>query len=186
MFPEIKSILLASDFSQSAWKAMHYAAGLAKVHSSRIYCLHVLPELPRELALSTGSSGYYDLGPGVAGVQHSSSSLYQDRMEGRKRQEQEAQQKALELARDHMKNLIIKLDAEVPGSPIRAEDIAIRSGEPVRTILQEVDSGNFDLLIMGRRGHGKLRWPRIGGVAQAVLNYSSIPVLMIGRPATKS
>ncbi|MFO8032426.1 MAG: universal stress protein [Desulfohalobiaceae bacterium] len=186
MLPEIKNILLATDFSQSAWKAMNYAAALARVHSARVYCLHVLPELPKELALSSGSSGFYDLGPGMAGVLPTSSPFYEKRAEGRKKQEQEAQQKALELARDHLKNLILKLDAEVPGSPLRTEDVAVRSGDPVRTILQEVDSGSFDLLVMGRRGHGKLRWPRIGGVAQAVLNYSSIPVLIIGRPASKS
>ncbi|MFW6216662.1 MAG: universal stress protein, partial [Desulfohalobiaceae bacterium] len=91
-----------------------------------------------------------------------------------------------EMARDHLKNLILKLDAEVSGNPLRTDNVAIRSGDPVRTILQEVDSGSFDLLIMGRRGHGKLRWPRIGGVAQGVLSYSAIPVLIVGRPASKS
>ncbi|MFP4212482.1 MAG: universal stress protein [Desulfohalobiaceae bacterium] len=186
MLPEIKSILMATDFSQSAWKAMQYAAALARVHSARVFCLHVLPELPQELAMSAGSSGFYDLGPGLAGVLPTSSSFYEQRAEGSRKKEQQAQQRAQELARDHLKNLILKLDAEEHSSTLKTKDTAVRSGDPVRSILQEVDSGSFDLLIMGRRGHGKLRWPRIGGVAQGVLSYSAIPVLIIGRPANKS
>ncbi len=186
MLPSIKNILMATDFSRTAWQAMQYASALGLVHGARVYCLHVMPELPHELKYSSGNRGFYDLGPGMAGVPPTSSSFYAKSSQDRQQQEQEAQKKLQEQARDHLKNLIIKLRAEESRSQLNTEDVLIRAGGPVRVILQEVDSGNYDLLVMGRRGHGKLRGPRVGGVAQGVLNFSSIPVLSIGKPADKT
>lgn len=177
---EIKKILLATDFSKNAWQALRYAAGLAKKNNARVTCIHVLPELPKELSYSGGPDLLYGYGPGYSGVPVS------ERKTGdRGRQEQVSQEgrvRAEEMARDHIRSLILKLKAENAQSVVNPDHSVIRIGNPVECILNETESGAYDLLVMGRRGHGKLRGPRTGGVAQGVVSRSAIPVLIIGTP----
>lgn len=86
------------------------------------------------------------------------------------------------MARDHIRNLILKLKTENAETVVSPQQSLIRIGNPVEAILDETESGSYDMLIMGRRGHGKLRGPRTGGVAQGVVCRSAIPVLVVGTP----
>ena len=176
----IKKILLATDFSKNAWQALRYAAALAQQNQATVTCLHVLPELPKELSYSGGPNLLYGYGPGYSGVplsnRHAGDSKRTEQMS------KEGRQRAEEMARDHIRNLILKLKAENAKSVVRPEDSLIRIGGPVESILDEVESGAYDMLVMGRRGHGKLRGPRTGGVALGVVSRSSTPVLVVGTP----
>lgn len=182
MDTEFRNILLATDFSKNAWQALHYAASLAKQHRARVVCMHVLPELPKELSYTGGPSLLYGFGPGYAGVplkspQASGQRSDQVSSEGRERAEQ--------LARDHIRSLILKIKSEDQQVPVSPDDSVVRIGNPVETILDEIDSQDYDLVVMGRRGHGKLRGPRTGGVALGVVSRSSVPVLVVGTPSGK-
>ena len=180
----IKKILLATDFSKNAWQALRYAAAMAQQNKASVTCMHVLPELPKELSYTGGPNLLYGYGPGYSGVP------IRERQaeDSKKRAEQvsrEGKQRAEEMARDHIRNLILKLKAENVQSVVRPEDSLIRIGGPVESILDEVESGEYDLLVIGRRGHGKLRGPRTGGVALGVVSRSSTPVLVVGTPKSK-
>ena len=176
----IKKILLATDFSKNAWQALRYAAALAKQNGAQVTCLHVLPELPKELTYSGGPNLLYGYGPGYSGVPVSDPKIGDS---GRREQiSREGRERAEEMARDHIRNLIVKLKDENAQTVVNPQHSLLRMGNPVEAILKETESGVYDILIMGRRGHGKLRGPRTGGVALGVVSRSSIPVLVVGTP----
>ena len=54
-----------------------------------------------------------------------------------------------------------------------------KTGHIAETIAETADSGGYDLLIMGTRGHGALAKLVMGSVATQVLAQSRIPVLLI-------
>jgi nucleotide-binding universal stress UspA family protein len=67
--------------------------------------------------------------------------------------------------------------SEIPDSiPVTT----IVTHEPIRLALQEqIDSGKYDLLVMGSRGRGALSASLLGSVSHFALNHSRIPVLIV-------
>jgi nucleotide-binding universal stress UspA family protein len=183
MLPTVKKILVTTDFSQNAWLAMKHAFGLVQQTKARLAIMHVLPELPKELTYAGGPSllfgGY---GPGASGVPPMPKDLSDHDEKLKEQINRENRDKALMMAKDHIKSLCLRLRQEVGDIKVKDEDIITRMGSPVQTILDEVNNGGHDMVIMGRRGHGKLRGPRTGGVASGVLIRSSIPILIVSRP----
>ncbi len=56
----------------------------------------------------------------------------------------------------------------------------ILSRDPIRTALaREVESGRYDVLVMGCRGRGAVSSQLLGSVSHFALNHSSIPVLVV-------
>lgn len=51
-------------------------------------------------------------------------------------------------------------------------------GSPSRALIERAESGEFDLIVMGSHGHGRVHSALLGCVSQKVLNASPIPVLM--------
>src|SRR5918992_4355338 len=67
------------------------------------------------------------------------------------------------------------------------EDVAvstvIRTGPPAKAILDRVESGQHDLVVMGSRGLGSAGSLLLGSVSRAVLADSPVPVLIARAPA---
>ena len=64
------------------------------------------------------------------------------------------------------------------GGPPAATE-AIGGGQPGPTIVDATASGQYDLLVMGTRGHGRLGSTILGSVSAHAAAHSPIPVLVV-------
>ncbi len=55
----------------------------------------------------------------------------------------------------------------------------VRSGSPADAILERIEQGGHDLVVMGSRGRGDVRSLLFGSVSHAVLHRSPVPVLIV-------
>jgi nucleotide-binding universal stress UspA family protein len=64
-----------------------------------------------------------------------------------------------------------------------AEDVfassRIETGSPAETIVEMAVRERFDLIIIGSRGHSRLRTLLVGSVADEVIEQASCPVLLV-------
>jgi nucleotide-binding universal stress UspA family protein len=68
-------------------------------------------------------------------------------------------------------------ECEVPASiPVTT----IVTHEPIRVaLMHQIQTGKYDLLVMGSRGRGALSASLLGSVSHYALNHSEIPVLIV-------
>lgn len=55
-------------------------------------------------------------------------------------------------------------------------------GDPARTLLEELDKGAHDLVVLGTRGRSGLEHLLLGSVAEKLVRLSRVPVLTVPRP----
>ena len=58
----------------------------------------------------------------------------------------------------------------------------VKIGNPVKQIVATAQEGDFDLIIMGTHGHGKMEERIIGSTASDVIRLSYVPVTVIRLP----
>jgi nucleotide-binding universal stress UspA family protein len=57
---------------------------------------------------------------------------------------------------------------------------AVLTLDPIRgALIREINSGRYDLVVMGSRGRGAVRAALLGSVSHYVLHHSSVPVLIV-------
>jgi len=180
MSSNYKSILYATDFSKGAGYALQNAVDIAKKMEARVYCIHVLPDIPQELKESGGLNVLLGYGPGSVGISPNVQEKFmQEQKDKERKTQQQEMEKAKEVVRDHIKSVVTELKSRESRQYVEIDSSVIRIGQPVEEIIEEIETGSYDMLIMGRRGHGKLKGPRMGGVVRSVVNRSSIPVLVV-------
>ncbi len=138
-----KKILVPSDASEPAQRALLKAVEIAKEFASQIVLLHVV-YTPEALG--------YTLSEGIS-VPQDELSIYG----------KEALTAAI--AGIDMGNILIE-KKQLPG-------------HPGKVILDEIESGDFDLVIMGNRGYGAIAGSLLGSVSQRVLNKAKCPVMIV-------
>ena len=162
--PDIKKILYVTDISGTARYAMRYACGIGNKYGAEVTALHVVPDVFEEFSSDAG----FDLA----------------RHYGKKWNEFNT--KNIEIAKETMRGRIQEVSSrikeEIPFCPLEEGKILVEAGNPVSRIVSIAEKGNFDLVIMGTRGHGKLEGAIMGSVASGVISRCSKPVLVVRLP----
>jgi len=146
----ISKILVATDGSEKAWKAVEYSVDLAKQTGASLRVLTVIdksffltqsiPSLPARTQLIEPIEDY----------------LRQTAEAYIKKAEKLCEKKGVHMER------------------------AIRSGHPVDEIIKEAEKSKVDLIVMGSRGRSAIKAAVLGSVTYGVINKDTkIPILVV-------
>lgn len=61
-------------------------------------------------------------------------------------------------------------------------NIVKKPGNPVDEIIRDAEARQYDLVVMGRHGHGPLKDAMIGDTVRRIVRRSRIPVLVVRVP----
>ena len=167
---EFKKILYAADLSESGRYAFNYAASLTNKYNAELSVIHVVEENP-ELLKNLSSYMSEELWEKIK-----NSNL------------QEAREILFTRKRDNVaiKDCVGQYCNEIQpassGEPYVTYQIIVKAGNPVECIVDEAAEGNFDLIVMGRHGHGTLKDSMMGDTARRVLRRANIPTLLVPLP----
>jgi arsenite transporter len=165
MVPPIQKILYATDLSDTARHAVRYACSIGNRFGASVTLLHVIPDvldaLSREagidLADHMGKKAWADFH--INGIEKAKETIY-------------------ERIRETSRNV----SKEIPCCPLTEDNVVVKIGNPVKQIIATAKEGNFDLIIMGTHGHGKMEERIIGSTASDVIRLSYVPVTVIRLP----
>ena len=165
LVPDIKRILYATDLSDTARHAVRYACSIGHQYKAEVTLLHVIPDIVEEISMGTGINLADHMG---------------------KKEWEDFNRKGIQAAEaainDRIKHTSREVVREIPHCPLNDNNVEIRIGNPVEQILSAAHKGNFDLIIMGTHGHGKLGESIIGSVAGEVIRRCSRPVMVVRLP----
>ncbi len=83
-----------------------------------------------------------------------------------------------EALENRARGILDKAAATLRGEGVSVET-SIAWGSAAREIIREAGEGSYDLIILGRHGHGVLRGFLIGSVSDRVVRHSPCPVLVV-------
>jgi nucleotide-binding universal stress UspA family protein len=147
-------VLIALDSSEGAWRAVDYVAeAFGRTPGVHVTLLHVLSGLP---------PAFWDDGH-ILGDQEKES---RQRLVGSWQKEQEKQWQGLvKKAHDHLTKAGIPKDGVVNKFKPKYYDVA-------EDILSEAAEGNFDTIVMGRRGLGMAKALLLGSITNKVVQHA--------------
>jgi nucleotide-binding universal stress UspA family protein len=151
-FYPIKKILLPTDGSEFSLAAARYAAKVAKKHNSKVTILHVM--------------GLH--------FADSEKPVKVDNLESvviEMKEETEIKERAKNIMEKTKKNLMeenVTFDTEF-----------YLYGNVPEIIINAAEEKNFDLIVLGHKGVGRMRQAMLGSVAERVSNTAPCPVLII-------
>ncbi len=84
---------------------------------------------------------------------------------------------AARTARDESREILRR---HLPGIPV---EVAVRTGDPSRTILDTARAEGVAMIVMATHGRGGWRRWLLGSVADRVVRQSAVPVVLVPMPA---
>jgi ACR3 family arsenite transporter len=162
--PDIKKILYVTDLSETSRYAVRYACSVGNQYQAEVTMLHVVPDMLEEFSSEAG----IDL---------------TDRFS---KKWNEFNAKSIDMAKETIRTRIQEtsnqISKEIPFCPLSEGNLLVEAGNPVKHIVSVAEKGNFDLVIMGTHGHGKLDGAIVGSVAAGVIARCLKPVLVVRLP----
>ncbi len=163
--PEIKKILYTTDLSENARYAFGYAASLANRYGAGITILHVLQDVSRygdSLVINIlGEKKWNEIRKGN-------------------------EEKVLGTIKERLEKFCDEVSAQLPACPFITDKIIVKIGNPSEEILKLLNTGDFDMAVMGAHGHGLVGEvigdAMMGSVSRRVLRRSKTPVLVVRLP----
>ncbi len=169
MVPPIQKILYATDLSDTARHAVRYACSIGNRFGASVTLLHVIPDVLDALSREAG----IDL------ADHMGKKVWADfHINGIEKAKETIYQRIRETSRH--------LSKAIPNCPLTEDNVIVKIGNPVKQIVATAKDGNFDLIIMGTHGHGKMEERIIGSTASDVIRLSYVPVTVIRLPEQPS
>ena len=145
----IKKILVATDASDASARAVIYAAKLSVVHESELLILNVI----RDMQL-----------PEELRLDPNFESFYNTRDELMR----EAAARILKEARQLAKK-----------EGAKTVQTAIGSGDPATSVAGFARRRNVDMIVVGTRGHSKVKASSMGSVSRKLLNLTEVNCLVV-------
>lgn len=149
--PNLQKILLATDLSEDSKKAYPYAFSLAKVYNAG---LTILSCIDTSLGYSPSSAGILEGSP-----------LYMS--EGLDEARQSVKGELAKHASDHFKELAPLCEAREAPYEVQNQ------------IVEYVNDGAFDLLIIASHGRSGVTRALLGSVAEYVTRHTRVPTLVV-------
>lgn len=165
----IKKILYATDLSETATHAFHYAASLAGKYRAGITILHVLTEFPGEQFVTHMIST--DTWKQIKSRHYSEA---RDKLIGKKR-DYAAIREVLHAFSEEAQNA-------AAAQLFETDEVLIEAGNPADVIVETAAEGRFDMIVMGTHGHGGITDMLMGSTAKRVIRQSAVPVLVVRLP----
>lgn len=167
----IRKILYTTDLSETGRHAFAHAASLSKLYGAKLSVMHVVDEQPE---LDHRLAGYIP------------KDLWQ---EIKSRDLEEAKDILLGRQRDNsivVGECVDRYCTEIQvgtmdNSTIRY-DIVVKLGDPVQEIVKYAKEQKYDLIVVGRHGHGALHEAVHRGTVRSILKTTNIPVFVIQVP----
>lgn len=156
MIPNIKKILYLTDLSENSRKALVYAAGLADAYCATITVLHAFEiQSPNAALIVSAFLGYGSMD------------------EFAKKREAEI----LQGIKSRIAETCDDVGSKFPTCRFTFDHILVETGRAKDIILQHVEKGDFDMIVMGnKRG---IKEAILGGTAQKVMRRCRKPVLVV-------
>lgn len=162
---DIKKILFATDMSDTARFAARYACSIGNQYKADVWAIHVVPDILDAYSSDAGIDVTHRVGDGERKTFN--------------RNEVELARKTLQ---KRIRNTSDKILAQIPYCPLSEERIFIRTGDPVKKIIDTAETDHFDMIIMGTHGQKGIDDIIVGSTASGVIHKSKVPVL-VARPS---
>lgn len=148
----LEKLLVPIDGSEPAEKALYFALDLAEKFGSKVNILNVIPNIETPLAP-------------YPTVDSSTPMWVEEYLEDMKEKKSEMLENYLEEARDRKTELEISTE--------------LKQGRPADVIVELVEEGDYDMIVMGSRGLGMVQEVVLGSVSREVVDKSTKPVLIV-------
>jgi nucleotide-binding universal stress UspA family protein len=161
-------ILVPTDFSPEAQRALHYASEEATQHQAKLTLLHVLHHQPATevyyvRGAPEGRRGYEaELGGSLPGPVPLSPQT---------------------VRRDYHEEVMTQLRDLVPPDFSGLWEVQVSAGDPADAIVREAMQLGVDLIVMSTHGRTGLQHVLLGSVAEKVIRHASCPVLTVRQRA---
>lgn len=164
-----RKILYLTDLSEAGRYAFPFAASLAHRYGAEMTVYHVVEKHQFEKYLV----GYID------------EDLWE---EIKTRDLQEAKDILVHRKRDDaaIRDSVDRFCQETmagePQQPYVTYDVAVDVGDPVELIMEKVKNEHYDLIVVGKHGHGFIEGALMGDTARRVVRRGTVPVLVVQLP----
>jgi len=165
MLPEIKHILYTTDLSESARLALRHAASLASRYHAQLTMLHVLPDWVELMSEEAG----FDI------EAHFDRQTWQNINAA-------ATNMAVDKAMARVAEMAKECRIDHPDCPVAKATIKVVQGDVASRILEELQSGDYNMVVMGAHGQGPFMDMLLGSVANKIVRLSPVPVLTVRLP----
>ena len=157
-------VLVPTDFSDPAHRALRYAVEEATLHHAKVTLLHVMPQhTDTEVYYITGSPGTL---PGFDPV-----------LGGRLAVEPNPHPTVVR--HDYIEAALTQLRDLMPASFEGVWEAEVATGPPAESIVRIARENAADLIVMGTHGRTGLPHVLLGSVAEKVVRLAACPVLTI-------